>query len=105
MVLVEYLDDFEANIKEVPAESDHKKKRKVSKSKDKNAPKRNYHSYVHFAVKMSPLIKAEHPELNQKEVYKEVGVKWNALTEEEKQPYIDLANKDKVRYSHEMEEY
>jgi len=36
---------------------------------------------------------------------KKMGEIWRGMSEKEKQPYTELANKDKERYHREMEEY
>ena len=34
-----------------------------------------------------------------------MSVNWSKMTEEEKQPYNDQSNKDKIRYKKEIEQY
>lgn len=90
---------------------DNKRKRTTAKKdKDPYAPKRpqpSYMAYLHEARKIIPeeRVKKGLPSLNSAEMSKEVGNRWRSLTDAEKQPWIDLYNKDRERYQRQLEEY
>ncbi len=48
---------------------------------------------------------AENPGLSMIEISRTIGQHWKSLSAEEKQPYEELAKKDKERYAREMEEF
>lgn len=73
----------------------------ISVKKTKKGPKRGRTGYIFFCTENRPLIKQENSELNTKEITSSLGAKWNSLSEEEKLPYIKLAEEDKKRYEEE----
>ncbi|XP_021735495.1 high mobility group B protein 7-like [Chenopodium quinoa] len=82
------------------------KKRKLSKVKDPNMPKRPMSGYFVFMEEFRKVYKEEHPESKGvKEVAKEAGAKWKSMTDEEKKPYLDKAAELKVEYEKAMEAY
>ncbi|KMT02550.1 hypothetical protein BVRB_9g202370 [Beta vulgaris subsp. vulgaris] len=82
------------------------KKRKLSKVKDPNMPKRPMTAYFVFMEEFRKVYKEEHPESKGvKEFAKEAGAKWKALTDEEKKPYQEKAAELKVEYEKAMETY
>ncbi|CAO3598525.1 unnamed protein product [Absidia cylindrospora] len=91
-------DDNNSNSEKVPS----RRKRVI---KDKNAPKKNYSSYLHFCDEQRPLLTKEHPTFNQPELAKLLGEKWKALSDEDKKPYQKVATQDKERYDQEMANY
>ena len=76
-------------------------------------PKRNTSSYMKFlnsnnnrdAMVQEMVASGMTIEEAKKEVTKFAGRRWNSMTPEEKQPYIDAANADKQRYAAELEEF
>ncbi|XP_057526685.1 high mobility group B protein 7-like [Amaranthus tricolor] len=82
------------------------KKRKLSKAKDPNMPKRPMSGYFVFLEDFRKEYKEIHPDSKGvKEVAKEAGAKWKAMTDEEKKPYLDKAAELKVEYEKAMEAY
>ena len=75
------------------------------KEKDPNAPKRPLSTYMIFSAEMRAKVKEENPDFSITDVAKELGVRWKAVTGDEKEKYEELAKKDKERYEREMEEY
>jgi hypothetical protein len=87
--------------------STNKKKRK-----DPNAPKNPLSAYLFFVTEQrSQLAQQAHSGKSSDEgapgnsqapsfsaVAKELGQRWKTMTDEEKQPYVDMAKKDKQRY-------
>lgn len=49
--------------------------------------------------------KKENPDLKHKEIISKLSKDWNELSENDKEPYIALANKDKERYQKAKEAY
>lgn len=82
------------------------KKRKLSKVKDPNMPKRPMSGYFVFMEDFRKVYKEEHPDSKGvKEVAKEAGAKWKSMTDEEKKPYLDKAAELKAEYEKAMEAY
>ncbi|KNA04843.1 hypothetical protein SOVF_195910 [Spinacia oleracea] len=82
------------------------KKRKLSKVKDPNMPKRPMSGYFLFLEDFRKVYKEEHPDSKGvKEVAKEAGAKWKSMTDEEKKPYQDKYAELKVEYEKAMEAY
>ncbi|TFK19364.1 hypothetical protein FA15DRAFT_674486 [Coprinopsis marcescibilis] len=75
------------------------------KDKDPNKPKRALSAYMFFSQDWRERIKAENPDAGFGEVGKLLGAKWKELDEEEKKPYVELANKDKERAENEKNAY
>lgn len=76
-----------------------------SKKKDPNAPKKNLNSYMFYTREVREEVASANPTLKVNEVAKIIGEQWRKLSEEAKQPYVDLAAKDKIRYDKELKAY
>ena len=86
--------------------------RKKKKKKDPNHPKRGKNAYLFFCGDNRDVVKSAMSESAPKDVTKELGARWTALKKSKKKndketvkKYQDLAEKDKVRYETEMENY
>ncbi len=77
----------------VPDETEKKKKR----VRDPDAPKKALSAYNYF-VKNSM---AKHSSGNAKDTISALGAEWKKMSEKERQPYVNLAQKDKVRFERE----
>lgn len=84
----------------------------TKKIKDPNAPKRAQSAYLFFCKEMRPKIKEEHPDMDSKEILKQLGVEWKkACSSDDKniKSLVEKCNKaaeeDKVRYKNESESY
>ena len=75
------------------------------KKAKRNGPKRGRTSYIFFCTEQRPIIKKENPDMNTKEITSQLGVRWKALSEKEKKPYVKLAQNDKDRYDKEKADY
>lgn len=90
--------------------SPEKKHKKVGKGKDEEEndkgkkPPRAVSSYLYYTTEQIPLVK-ETQKLSHKEAFSQVAGAWGKLTEQQKQPYTDLANKDKARYEKQRKEF
>lgn len=86
-------------------DSRKKKRKKKKKSKDPNKPKRSMSSFMFFANENRSSVRKEHPDLKITEVGKKLADMWKELSKEEKQKYLDMADKDKDRYKKAMDGY
>lgn len=81
-------------------------KLKVKAKKDPLKPKKGKTSYMFFCDEMRANDKKNDIKLiSISEQSKKFGKAWQALNEDEKQKYIDLAEGDKGRYEDEMKNY
>jgi len=60
-------------------------------------------AYLFYWMEAQPILKAEHPTVNHKDLAKLCGQNWKTLSLEEKQPFLDKASADKTRYESERE--
>ncbi|KAI8335098.1 non-histone chromosomal protein 6 [Chlamydoabsidia padenii] len=80
---------------------DTKKDVKISSKrakKDPNAPKRGLSAYMFFSQANRNKVKEENPEASFGQLGKILGQKWKEMSDEEKKPYNEQAEKDKARY-------
>ena len=82
-----------------------KKSKKSKKVKDPNAPKRAKSNYILFCEDRRPKLKTSKPTLSAKELIVECGKAWKSLSAKEKEKFVNLAEKDKVRFQNEMKSY
>lgn len=73
--------------------------------KDPNAPKRAISGYACFVREERPKLTAEQPGLAFGDGGKILGQRWKELSEEQKAPYMRMAEEDKLRHAKEMEAY
>jgi len=71
--------------------------------KDVNAPKAPLTGYVRFLNERRERFREEHPDLAFHEITKALGQKWSSMSQEQKQHYLDEAEKEKERYMKELE--
>ncbi|XP_023222551.1 high mobility group protein B2-like [Centruroides sculpturatus] len=90
-----------ANYKPVKGEKTKKRKR----TKDPNAPKRALSAFFWFCNDERPKAKESLPDAPVGEIAKELGRRWNEVTDETKAKYEALAAKDKARYEKEVKAY
>ncbi|XP_051979217.1 high mobility group protein 20A-like isoform X5 [Xyrauchen texanus] len=82
-----------------------KGRRRKKPLKDSNAPKAPLTGYVRFMNERREQLRAERPELPFPEITRMLGNEWSKLPPEEKQRYLDEADRDKERYMRELEQY
>jgi hypothetical protein len=63
-----------------------------------NGPQRNLSAYLFFCKEQRPTILAENPGIKPNQVMTLFGQKWRPLTNEEKKPFVQMAQADKARY-------
>ena len=61
-------------------------------------------SYLFYSMKTCPELKKANPDIPQNQIVKNVGLQWKALTEEQRSPFIAMAESDKARYQKELKE-
>ena len=92
----------------VPGEEVEKDNKKTKKTKDKNAPKGAKSAYILFCSDERAQVKEDMPDIDSKEVLAELGKRWKALKDNDEDRYTEyqkMADKDKVRFKTEMENY
>jgi len=80
-------------------------KGKAKFKKDPNAPKKAATAYFCFLEDKRAGVKEANPTLAHKDQLKKLGEMWTALTEADKQQYVDEAAKRKVKYGKDLEAY
>uniref|UniRef100_A0A4W4HJC2 High mobility group protein 20A n=1 Tax=Electrophorus electricus TaxID=8005 RepID=A0A4W4HJC2_ELEEL len=94
------------NGEEKPRRASWTKGRKRKKPmKDSNAPKAPLTGYVRFMNDRREQLRAERPDVPFPEITRMLGNEWSKLPADEKQRYLDEAEKDKERYMKELEKY
>ncbi|KAI1904044.1 hypothetical protein AGOR_G00001630 [Albula goreensis] len=94
------------NGEEKPRRSSWTKGRKRKKPvKDSNAPKAPLTGYVRFMNDRREQLRAERPDVPFPEITRMLGNEWSKLPPDEKQRYLDEAERDKERYMQELEKY
>ena len=68
-------------------------------------PKKCLTAYMIFVKETRPAILIDDPNLNVLEVMKEVGKRWQCITEKEREYFQAKANTDKIRYDKEAKEF
>ncbi|XP_069042211.1 SWI/SNF-related matrix-associated actin-dependent regulator of chromatin subfamily E member 1-related isoform X2 [Lepisosteus oculatus] len=70
-----------------------------------NGPKAPVTGYVRFLNERREQIRAQHPDLPFPEITKRLGAEWSRLAPQEKQRYLDEAEREKQQYVRELKEY
>jgi hypothetical protein len=81
------------------------KGKKRKRARDMNAPKQPLTGYVRFLNDRREKLRADNPNLTFSELTKLLGAEWTKLAANEKQYYLDMAEKDKARYTKELNSY
>jgi hypothetical protein len=78
-----------------------KKGKKPKKEVDPDAPvkpKKATNAFMLFTAAMRDQVKEDHPELKPKEISKKMGELWADLSDEDKEPHVEKAEKLKAEY-------
>ncbi|KAF0306965.1 High mobility group protein DSP1 [Amphibalanus amphitrite] len=75
------------------------------RKKDPNAPKRSLSAFFWFCNDERQGIREANPGFTVGDIAKELGRRWGEVDEAAKKKYVAMAEKDKERYSREMEAY
>lgn len=78
-----------------------KKPRKVAEKKKREGPKKPLSSYMFYCIDQRSKVKEDSPDLDSKEITRELGRLWNEMSEKEKSFYVEKADADKKRYENE----
>lgn len=73
--------------------------------RDMNAPKQPLTGYVRYLNENREKVRGENPGATFSEVTKILACEWSKLTSQDKQKYLEEAEKDKERYMKELEQY
>jgi len=76
---------------------------KKTKKAKKEGPKRACSAYIFFCAAERPKVKEEHSEMDSKEVTSELGKRWKALDDDDKEEYNEQAAEAKEKYLKEKE--
>jgi len=82
-----------------------KKKKREKKEKDKDAPKGATSAYIYYCSHSRAAVKEALPDKASKDIMAELGVRWKALSSEEKEPFELQAATDKLRFQVETKAY
>lgn len=74
---------------------------KKHKKRDPNAPKKALTPYLFFTQENRDKIVKENPGIKFNDIGRKLGEKWKTLSDQEKQPYMEKAQADKVRLNNE----
>ena len=77
-------------------------KRKRRRPKADGHPKAPSGAYIYFVKETHTATKAAHPDVAPRDLMTLVGVAWRALTDTQRQPFIDASTADKRRYAKEL---
>jgi len=102
---VEPSDDESSSSSSSSDEGSKRKRKKRKKNKDPNRPKRSMSSFMFFSNANRDSLRTQKPDLKFTEVGKALSQMWKEITSDEKQKYIDMAEKDKERYKQAMSSY
>ncbi|XP_040273700.1 SWI/SNF-related matrix-associated actin-dependent regulator of chromatin subfamily E member 1-related [Bufo bufo] len=96
--------------KDTVTEEEPVKKRGWPKGKKRkkvlpNGPKAPVTGYVRFLNERREQIRTQHPDLPFPEITKMLGAEWSTLPTQEKQRYLDDAEREKQQYIKELREY
>lgn len=92
----EFTEENIQNVLKDTIESVYKTEELVSSEKKPKAKraKQAFTSYIYFCKEQRSVLKDEHPNATPTELTSLLAEKWGSLTEEEKQPYIDMHNEE-----------
>ena len=77
----------------------------MGKKKDPNAPKRGMSAFMFYSCDRRPQLKTQNPDWGFGEFGKAIGAEWGQMNEKQKAKYTKKAEKDKMRFDREMENY
>jgi len=76
-----------------------------SSKKDRIGPKKALTPYMGFSGAMRNKMREEFTDLTMQQLTQKIGQRWSSLSDEEKIPYVNMAQRDKVRYVREKAEF
>ncbi len=82
-----------------------KDKQDLYKERTKNFPKKPMCAFLHFLEDQRKQFQTDNPHLNNSQLSKLIGLKWNNMSDEDRKQYEDLRERDKERYDTQMKEF
>ena len=76
--------------------------KKSKENRPSAEPKKPLSGFMFFSTQFSKMIRDRNPDLKTTEISKIVGENWNKLSNEQKQPFENKANQDRLRYDKEL---
>lgn len=72
---------------------------------DPNAPVKPRNAYLYYCADQRDTVKLKNPEMDGKEVSKQLSAEWQGMSNEDRKPYVASAEADKARWLKEKEAY
>lgn len=96
---------YEAEMEDyTPPEGTEAPQRKAKKEPKYGNIKHPLSGYMFFCKSQREAVKKDQPDLNNKDVTKELAARWKVLSEKQKEPYLKQAEVDRQRFDNEVEE-
>lgn len=100
-----YADEIKDSGSAVATPGRRRRRRGAKKERDPNKPKRALSAFFYYAAEERPNVRGINPDFSVGEVAKELGRKWNELTDAQKAPFEKSAESDRARYDADMKIY
>ncbi|KAJ7590566.1 high mobility group box domain-containing protein [Mycena floridula] len=81
------------------------KRKRVTKPKDPNAPKRPATSFLLYQNSRRPDVKKAHPEMSHSEIMTAISQEWSAISAEDKAEWIQKSEVEKAKYDVALKAY
>lgn len=81
------------------------KKKRIRKKKDSTLPRMALSGYNFFMRDIRQSVMERNPDANIQDITRKVALEWGSLNEEQKKPFKERAEVEKIRYNREMDEY
>ena len=101
--VLEKWEEESETLKNIISKEEKKVKRKSPKKKATDAPKGARTAYIFFCMEERKKIKEEFPDIDNKDIVREMGRRWSSL--DDKSEFQEMAEEDKKRFSDEMKDY
>ncbi|OQR73929.1 high mobility group protein 20A-like [Tropilaelaps mercedesae] len=88
-----------------PPKTGSERRQRRPRARDHNAPKAPINGYVRFLNENRERCRRDNPDAAFSNITKLLAHEWSALKQEEKQKYLDAAERDRERYAKEVEQY
>jgi len=101
----EQMEHYKPPVQQDSSDDDKKTKKRKRKRRDPNEPKGAPSAYILYANSIRDSIKKENPQAQFTDTGRIIGVKWKALSENEKKPFIEQAQQLREVALKQKEEY
>jgi len=99
------MEHYKPPVQQDSSDDDKKTKKRKRKRRDPNEPKGAPSAYILYANSIRDSIKKENPQAQFTDTGRIIGVKWKALSEDEKKPFIEQAGQLREVAVKQKEEY